>query len=91
MVASTRHLGCPAKQIHFLPVRSGQHLDQHLVRRVTSQCIPGLEDGFVDRVEARFELRHGFRSERRFLLIEQILENGDIPQIRVFLDRESGK
>jgi len=42
-------------------------------------------------VEARLELRHGFRSERRFLLIEQILENGDIPQIRVLLDRESGE
>jgi hypothetical protein len=57
----------------------------NILSRVASGALRP-RDSFVDRVE--LASCHGFRSERYFLLIEHILENGDIPRY-VFLDREA--
>src|SRR6266550_6290367 len=63
ILAPTRHLRGPAKQIYFLPVGTGQHLDQHLVGGVTGQRVARFENCFVDRAQTRLELSDCLRRQ----------------------------
>src|SRR5687767_9408161 len=73
--ASPRHFGSAAKQVHFLPVARGKHLDQHLVRRIAGERVPRLEDSLVDGAEARLQLSNRLRREHSLLAVEQLLQD----------------
>src|SRR6476619_5379818 len=75
--AATSHLRGAAQQIDFLAVGAGQHFDERLVGGIARERVSRLEDRFVDGAQARLELCHGFRRQRRFLLIEHVLQHGD--------------
>ncbi len=61
--ASTRHLRRPAHQIHLLSIRSRQHFDQHLVRRVSRERASSFENRLVYRAETRLQLCDCFRGQ----------------------------
>src|SRR5712671_5249274 len=89
VLGATRQLRGAPQQIHLLPVTRGEHFDEHLVRWVAGECIPRLQNRFVDGPQARLELRDGLGRERCFLLIEQILQHGSGSQVVVLLGRKS--
>ena len=91
ILGPTRQLSRTAQQIHFLPVAGREHLDQHFISGITGERIPRLENRLVDRAQARLELGDGFRRERSFLLIEQILKHARGSEVVVLLDREGGE
>src|SRR3954463_1019614 len=87
-LAATRHLRCAAQQIDLLSVVRREHLDQDLVRRVASESISRFENRFVDSAQTRLELSNRLRRQRRFLLVENVLQRSGGAQIVVLFNRE---